>query len=383
MDPILQKPLKNISSTEELTELFEALPEKHVERLAILQRLAELRDNAPDREKKRIHHALQQLKPDKQKDIVTSALHVPWGDWSRIYRVRGLLRAIEFIESLMQQGNQDPNVLYNLAFLYYSAYSSLRNPDHGRVDLYRQKALALAQKVKDLYASEQVGRLEHFMTRMGGLLIHDWLKNLPEYCTALANNIISLIHLIDRQYDQALLSINESFEAHPTPPECYFSMGIYFQRKGAFNPAIRMLNESIKKKGEHSAEAYYQLGRVYYLKVAHFSDRLDLLEQSRQHPKLQKRLAGQINERIQKALQAFEAALGEDPYFPLPYYWMGLTHLLQRQCNCDSAVELIRLAFSLDPQTISRYLQNFPLRCRSANPHCNRSKVQAMAEDLL
>lgn len=383
MDAILQKPLKDINSVEELTELFDVLPEKHVERLVVIDRLAQMRDAAEGAEKKRIVQALQVLKPDRQRDVVISALHVPWGDWSRIYRVRGLFRAVEYLETLIKKGENDPNVLYNLAFLYYIAYSVVRDPAGERIRHYREKALDLACRVEHIYADEQVGRIEHFVTRIGGLILHEWFKNLPEYCTALANNIISLIHLIDRQYDQALMSINRSFEAHPTPPECYFSMGIYFQRKGAFNPAIRMLTESIKKKGEHSAEAYYQLGRVYYQKVVHFSEELERLRSTGQLRRQQKRLVRQIDERIQKALKAFEGALGEDPYFPLPYYWMGLTHLLKRQCSCEPAINLIGLAFSLDPTNIARYLRDFPLRCRSANTGCDRTKVQAMAEQLM
>lgn len=221
------------------------------------------------------------------------------------------------------------------------------------------------------------------MTRMGSLIIHEWRKNLPEYCTALAGNIISLIDLIDHQYDQALSSINESFEPHPTPPEIYFSMGIYFLRLGAFNPAIRMLNESIKKKGEHSAEAYYQLGRVYYLKVQYLLKQLERICEEPAGKKREKQLRKLADKRIQKAIDAFQASMSEDQYFPLPYYWMGLTHLLKRECTCESAIELIDFALNLDPKNISRYLRTFPLGCHSANTTCDKKKLKPMVEGLL
>lgn len=382
MDPILQKPLKEITSSEELTDLFHVLPEKHIERLYIIERLEELKKKASDKDKKKISHALHSLHPEKQRDIIISALHIPWGDWSRIYRVRGLFRAIEFIENL-DDSNSNPNAIYNLSFLYYIAYGTATDVNGKKNIKYREKALSLAKKARDIYYSEHVGRLEHFMTHMGSLIINEWRKNLPEYCTALANNIISLLHLIDHKYDQALSSINESFEPHPTPPEIYFSMGIYFLRMGAFNPAIRMLNESIKKRGEHSAEAYYQLGRVYYLKVQYFLKQLDSLDEEDNSNERKKQLRKLINKRIQKAIDAFDASLSEDQYFPLPYYWMGLTHLLKRECNCETATELIDFALQLDPKTISRYLKSFPISCHSEKATCNKKKLKPMIEELL
>lgn len=382
MDPILHKPLKEITSPDALADLFHALPQKHIERLYIIERLEELRDRADDGDKKKISQILHALHPEKKKDIIISALQIPWGDWSRIYRVRGLFRAIEFIENLDDLAG-NPNALYNLSFLYYIAYSTVTDENGKKDTCYREKALALAAKAKAIYDSEQVGRLDHFMTRMGSLIIQEWRKNLPEYCSALAGNIISLIALIDHKYAQALSSINESFEPHPTPPEIYFSMGIYFLRMGAFNPAIRMLNESIKKKGEHSAEAYYQLGRVYYLKVQYFLKQLDGLEGEQNNRKKKKRLRKLIDKRIQKAIDAFQASLAEDQYFPLPYYWIGLTHLLKRECTCEKAVELIRFALDLDPKNVSRYLQTYPLNCRSGNTACENNKLKLMTADLL
>jgi hypothetical protein len=382
MDPILQKPLKEITSSEELTDLFHALPEKHIERLYIIERLEELRKKATDKDRKKIFQALHSLHPEKQRDIIISALQIPWGDWSRIYRVRGLFKAIEFIENL-EDSDSNPNAIYNLSFLYYIAYGTATDENGKKDTRYREKALALAKKARGIYDNEHVGRLEHFMTRMGSLIIHDWRKNLPEYCTALAGNIISLIDLIDHKYDQALSSINESFEPHPTPPEIYFSMGIYFLRMGAFNPAIRMLNESIKKRGEHSAEAYYQLGRVYYLKVQHFLKQLDSLGEEQNSNARKKRLQKLIDKRIQKAIDAFQASLSEDQYFPLPYYWIGLTHLLKRECTCLKAIETIDFALSLDPKTISRYLKTLPLSCHSTNTTCDKKKLKPMVEELL
>ncbi|MFC1858632.1 tetratricopeptide repeat protein [Thermodesulfobacteriota bacterium] len=382
MDPILQKPLKEMTSLEELTELFHALPEKHVERLYIIEKIEELEKNAAGEEKKKISQSLDSLQPRKQKDMIMSALHIPWGDWSRIYRVRGLFRAIEFIESLLDDANITPNTVYNLSFLYYYAYNTVRDENGKKTIQYREKALTLAKEARDIYYNEHVGRLEHFMTRMGSLIIHEWRKNLPEYCMALACNIISLINLIDHKYEDALLSINESFEPHPTPPESYFSMGIYFLRMGAFNPAIRMLNESIKKRGEHSAEAYYQLGRVYYLKVQYFLEQLESLRKNQESIKRQKQLQKLIDKRIEKAINAFEASLSEDQYFSLPYYWMGLTQLLKRECSCETAVELIDFAIQLDPKTISRYLNHFTFSCHSVNTTCNQEKLTAMVENL-
>ena len=49
-----QKPLKEITSIEELTELFHALPEKYVERLYIIEKIEELKKKANDEEKKRL-----------------------------------------------------------------------------------------------------------------------------------------------------------------------------------------------------------------------------------------------------------------------------------------------------------------------------------------
>jgi hypothetical protein len=382
MDPILQKPLKELTSSEELTDLFHALPEKHIERLYIIERLEELREKATDKDRKKISQALHSLHPEKQRDIIISALQIPWGDWSRIYRVRGLFKAIEFIENL-EDSDSNPNAIYNLSFLYYIAYGTATDENGKKDTRYREKALALAKKAKGIYDNEHVGRLEHFMTRMGSLIIHDWRKNLPEYCSALAGNIISLIDLIDHKYDQALSSINESFEPHPTPPEIYFSMGIYFLRMGAFNPAIRMLNESIKKRGEHSAEAYYQLGRVYYLKVQHFLKQLDGLGEEQNNNEKKTRLRKLIDKRIQKAIDAFQASLSEDQYFPLPYYWIGLTHLLKSECTCLKAIETIDFALSLDPKTVSRYLRTLPLSCHSTNTTCNKKKLKPMVEELL
>ena len=382
MDPILQKPLKEITSPEELADLFHALPEKHIERLYIIERLEELRNTATDKDKKKISQALHSLHPEKNRDIIISAMQIPWGDWSRIYRVRGLFRAIEFIENL-DDSDSNPNAIYNLSFLYYIAYGTATDESGKKNTTYREKALSLAKKARAIYDNEHVGRLEHFMTRMGSLIIQQWRKNLPEYCTALAANIVSLIDLIDHKYDQALSSINESFEPHPTPPEIYFSMGIYFLRMGAFNPAIRMLNESIKERGEHSAEAYYQLGRVYYLKVQYFLKQLDNLGEEQNTTERKKRLRKLIDKRIQKAIDAFQASLSEDQYFPLPYYWIGLTHLLKRECTCEKAIGLIDIASNLDPKTISRYLKTFPLGCHSENATCDKKKLKPMVEELL
>lgn len=382
MDPILQKPLKEITSPEELTDLFHTLPEKHIERLYIIERLEELGNTATDKDKKKISQELHSLHPEKNRDIIISALQIPWGDWSRIYRVRGLFRAIEFIENL-DDSDSNPNAIYNLSFLYYIAYGTATDENGKKNTIYREKALSLAKKAWVIYDNEHVGRLEHFMTRMGSLIIQQWRKNLPEYCTALADNIVSLIHLIDHKYEQALSSINESFEPHPTPPEIYFSMGIYFLRMGAFNPAIRMLNESIKERGEHSAEAYYQLGRVYYLKVQYFLKQLDNLGEEQNTMERKKRLRKLIDKRIQKAIDAFQASLSEDQYFPLPYYWIGLTHLLKRECTCEKAIGLIDIASNLDPKTISRYLKTFPLDCHSENATCDKKKLKPMVEELL
>ena len=296
--------------------------------------------------------------------------------------MRGLFRAIEFIENL-DDSDSNPNAIYNLSFLYYIAYGTVTDENGKKNTIYREKALSLAKKAWVIYDNEHVGRLEHFMTRVGSLIIQQWRKNLPEYCTALADNIVSLIHLIDHRYDQALSSINESFEPHPTPPEIYFSMGIYFLRMGAFNPAIRMLKESIKARGEHSAEAYYQLGRVYYLKVQYFLKQLDNLGEEQNTTERKKRLRKLIDKRIQKAIDAFQASLSEDQYFPLPYYWIGLTHLLKRECTCEKAIGLIDIASSLDPKTISRYLKTFPLDCHSENATCDKKKLKPMVEELL
>ena len=365
-----------------MVDLFHALPEKHIERLYIIERLEELRNTATDKDKKKISQALHSLHPEKNRDIIISALQIPWGDWSRIYRVRGLFRAIEFIENL-DDSDSNPNTIYNLSFLYYIAYGTATDKNGEKNTTYREKALSLAKKARALYDNEHVGRLEHFMTRMGSLIIQQWRKNLPEYCTALAVNIVSLIDLIDHNYDQALSSINESFEAHPTPPEIYFSMGIYFLRMGAFNPAIRMLNESIKERGEHSAEAYYQLGRVYYLKVQYFLKQLDNLGEEQNTTERKTRLRKLVDKRIQKAIDAFQASLSEDQYFPLPYYWIGLTHLLKRECTCEKAIGLIDIASNLDPKTISRYLKTFPLGCHSENATCDKKKLKPMVEELL
>lgn len=382
MDPILQKPLKEITTLEELTELFHALPEKNIERLYIIRKIEELKKKADGEEKKKIQQTLRSIQPEKQKDIIMSALHIPWGDWSRIYRVRGLFKAIEFIESLLHASDVTPNFIYNLAFLYFIAYSFVRDKNGKKDVKYRKRALELARKARNIYYNKHVGRLEHFMTRTGSLVIHEWRKNLPEYCTALSGNIISLINLLDHKYEEALISINESFEPHPTPPEIYFSMGIYFFRKGAFNPAIRMLNESIKKSGEHSAEAYYQLGRVYYYKVQYFHKQLDTSEQNVKNTERQKKFRELIDKRIQKSIDAFQASLSEDPYFSLPYYWMGLTHLLKRECSCEAAIELIEFALQLDPKIISRYLRSFPLFCQSENRVCKQIKLKEMVKEL-
>jgi hypothetical protein len=382
LDPILQKPLKEIKSPEELIDLFHELPEKHIERLYIFERLEELGSTATDKDKKKISHALHLLHPEKNRDIIISSLQIPWGDWSRIYRVRGLFRAIEFIENL-DDSDTNPNAIYNLSFLYYIAYGTATDENGIKNPTYREKALSLAKRARAIYENEQVGKLEHFMTRMGSLIIHKWRKNLPEYCTALATNIVSLIDLIDHKYDQALSSINESFEPHPTPPEIYFSMGIYFLRMGAFNPAIRMLNESIKERGEHSAEAYYQLGRVYYLKVQYLLKQLDNLDEEQKRTGRKKQFQKLIDKRIQKAIDAFQDSLSEDQYFPLPYYWIGLTHLLKRECTCEKAIGLIEIASNLDPKTICRYLKTYPLSCHSENTSCDRKKLNVMVEELL
>jgi tetratricopeptide (TPR) repeat protein len=147
-----------------------------------------------------------------------------------------------------------------------------------------------------------------------------------------------------------------------------------------FNPAIRMFNESIKHKGEHSAEAYYQLGRAYHLKSQYF---IQQLEQEPEGFKARKRLRVLIDKRITKALDAFQASLAEDPYFSLPYYWMGLTHLLKDECVCDEAFSLIQIAVTLDPKTIYRYLKDYPLTCRSRNVSCHQSKLILGVKELL
>jgi len=383
MDPILQKPLRDIERLDELLDLFHAIPDKHLERLAIIEKIENLARSAPADEQHHIRQAMQGIQSDKQKDLILSALHIPWGDWSRIYRLRGLPRAIDYIERLLQDSETRPNILYNLAFLYYIAYGMLRDEQGRKNPEYRRRALELAGKAQAIYRREHIGRLEQFMTRMGSLIIHEWRKNLPEYCLALTCNIVSLINLLDQRYDEALESINESFEPHPTPPEIYFSMGIYFLRKGAFNPAIRMLNESIKKRGEHSAEAFYQLGRVYYLKVRHFQKEIGALTDGADDVRRRRHLKGLIDKRIQKAMDAFQASLGEDPYFPLPYYWMGLTYLLKTDCHCQTAIDHIEMALRLDPRNISRYLKTYPPGCQADNPSCNRKKIGLLTAQLI
>jgi len=380
MNNIIHKPLKEITKPDGLVELFYALPEKHIEKIFIIEKLEELKNKATGEDKKEIQQILQSIHPEREKEAVISALQIPWGDWSRIYRVRGVFRAINFIEGLLHESNTNPNIIYNLAFIYYIAYSFIRGERGERNTKFRDRALELARKARDIYKNEQVGRLEHFMTLMGSLIIHEWRKNLPEYCTSLACNIISLIRLLDHKYDEALISINESFESHPTPPEIYFSMGIYFLRKGIFNPAIRMLNESIKKKGEHSAEAYYQLGRAYYLNVQYFIRQLNTSDKN--SSKHQKLIEQQIDRRIEKALNAFQASLSEDPYFSLPYYWMGLTYVSKKECSCEDAIKHIKSALQLDPKTISRYLNTYPISCRSENPVCKQTKLKGMIEEL-
>lgn len=109
-DLILHKPLKKINSVEELVELFYALPEKHVEKIYIIRKLEQMCADAIGPSKKNIEKSLQQLQPVKiEKDILT-ALQVPWGDWSCIYRVRGLYRAINFIETQLNQKDVNPNL---------------------------------------------------------------------------------------------------------------------------------------------------------------------------------------------------------------------------------------------------------------------------------
>lgn len=381
MDNIIHKPLKEITKPDELVELLYVLPEKHIEKILIIEKIKELNKKASGEEKKEIQQILQLIQPEKEKKIILSALEIPWGDWSRIYRVRGLFRAINFIEGLLHESNSNPNIIYNLAFLYYIAYSFVRDERGERNTKFRDRALELARKARDIYKNAQVGWLEHFMTLMGSLVVHEWRKDLPEYCTSLACNIVSLIRLLDHEYDEALISINESFESHPTPPEIYFSMGTYFLRKGVFNPAIRTLSESIKKKGEHSAEAYYQLGRAYYLKVQHFVRELKS-DKGQSGNRKKRHIEELINRRIEKALAAFQASLSEDPYFSLPYYWMGLTYLVRRECSCEDAMKHIGFALQLDPKAISRYLNTYQISCRSENPVCKRKKIGAMIEEL-
>ena len=96
-----------------------------------------------------------------------------------------------------------------------------------------------------------------------------------------------------------------------------------------------------------------------------------------------KRLRKLIDKHIQKAIDAFQASLSEDQYFPLPYYWIGLTHLLKRECTCEKAIGLIDIASNLDPKTISRYLKSFPLGCHSENATCDKKKLKPMVEELL
>jgi hypothetical protein len=381
MEEVLFKPLKEITRSDELIELFHALPEKHIEKLLIIRQLRQQQEDAVEEEKAKIQQHLRSVPFKKQEELVLSALQIPWGDWSRVYRVRGLPRAIDFIEDLLREsGATDPNQIYNLAFLNYIAYSFFRDEKGGRIPQLRERALELALQARDIYKAEELGKLEHFVTRMGSILINEWRKNLPEYCTSLTCNIIALISLIDYNYDKALIFLNEAFESHPTPPEIYFTLGIYFLRKRMFNPAIRMFNESIKRKGEHSAEAYYQLGRAYHLKSQFFIDQLDPESKDRRK---QKRLRELIDRRIAKALDAFQASLSEDPYFSLPYYWMGLTHLLKDECTCDQAIELIQIGLNLDPKTIYRYLQNYPLICRAPNLSCNQQKLIAWVKESL
>ena len=381
MEEILHKPLSEISQIDELVELFYALPEKHIEKVLIIRNLKEREKEAFGEEREIIQQSLRSLQDRKQESYVLSALQIPWGDWSRVYRVRGLRRAIKFVEDLLLESDApDPNLIYNLAFMYYIAYSFFRDDKGGRYPQLRKKALEFAQQARDSYRSEQIGKLEHFMTRVGSLVINEWRKSLPEYCTSLACNIMSLISLVDYNYDKALFFLNEAFESHPTPPEIYFTLGVYFLRKRMFNPAIRMFNESIKHKGEHSAEAFYQLGRAYHLKSQYF---VRQLEQAPESLKTRKRLRDLINKRIAKALDAFQASLAEDPYFSLPYYWMGLTHLLKDECVCDEALALIQIAVTLDPKTIYRYLQNYPLTCRSPNESCHQSKLILGVKELL
>ncbi|MBI5015023.1 MAG: hypothetical protein HZB55_05970 [Deltaproteobacteria bacterium] len=381
MDQILLRPLREIDAPEDLAELFDVLPDKHVERLFIIKKMEELRDRARGAARKRIEDLLERMQPERQRSAVLAALQVPWGDWSRVYRVRGLFRAIQFVEETLTESEPNPNILYNLAFLYYIAYSFLRDEGGQKNRKYRDRALELAEQAKWLYKNEQVGRLEHFLTFMGSMIISEWRKNLPQYCTSLACNIVSLIHLLDEEYEQALASINESFESHPTPPEIYFSMAIYLLRKGAFNPAIRFLNESIKKKGEHSAETYYQLGRAYYVKARHFLGQLDPLPADDPTSlRLRKALQGAVDRRVEKAIVAFEASVGEDPYFALAYYWMGVSYLARRSCGCERAGDMIRFAAELDPKTVSRYLQERPLACRSPNRACDRRRLRTLLE---
>ncbi len=259
----------------------------------------------------------------------------------------------------------------------------MRDEKGRRQDHLKKRSITLALQAKKLYETEQTGKLEHFITILGSRVIQEWRKNLPEYCTSLACNIISLINLIDRRYEKALGSINESFEAHPTPPEIYFSMGVYMLRQGAFNLAIRMLNESIKKKGEHLAEAYYQLGRAYYYKAAHFLNQREVTDTKAISSRQYKRMRQRIAVRIEKAIEAFQDALNIDPYFAMPYYWIGLACLLKPVCRCQEAIDNIELALQLDPMNISRYLEKYPVTCRSENTVCERRKLTGMIKEIL
>ncbi len=382
MDEIIHKPLRDIVDPEEMTELFFALQEKNADRLTIIEKLEHVARAGEEPHKSTAIDVLSAINPKKQRDAFRTSLQIPWGDWSRIYRVRGILRAIERIEGVLLYSDTDPNVIYNLGFLYYIAYSFIRD-EHGNKDLkYRTRALDLAAQARRLYENDPEGKLGHFLTLIGSLLVPEWRKNLPQYCASLACNIVSLIHLLDNDLGGALVSINEAFETHPTPPEVYFSMGVYLRKKGAFNPAIRMLNESIKKKGEHLAEAHYQLGRAYYTKVE------KLLQQAKEAgadpsgERKSKRLRRLADDRIKKAVISFEASISEDANFSLPYYWIGITCLLSAECNCDKAMKCLDSAMRLDHYRISRYIRERQFTCRSRNTACNRARIKDFIEGI-
>jgi protein O-GlcNAc transferase len=147
--------------------------------------------------------------------------------------------------------------------------------------------------------------------------------------------------------------LQEAVRLEPMVPEHYFKLGMVFLKHRTTEPAIYVFESALKARPD-VPKIWMGLGLSYYL-----ASRLDQAEKALHQalaldPKYETAYivlgdllsqAGKVDE----AVEVFRKAIDVRPDLYLPYYYYGQTSARQGKGNCETGIQMLQKAISLNP----------------------------------